>query len=241
MTSTICDSSAVDQYLLELSNREIERTRRLKIENTRRETPLQILRIIGIGFAIALVLWALGSAFKNANSFHKISEILGSSQNNYQEHYSSSKNIRETTDQGSSLDQLIDVDALLNSPSIEILPEPGTGIFDDPVLPSITEEYPEGIDEHEIVRNYVIFDDVEFDGQVITSVMTGRNYPDADSEVDHSWCYVTNNTSSSGSVKLNLIGIKNGERTDYLIDEAEAIRFGASLEEIKSAKKQCTI
>ena len=71
--------------------------------------------------------------------------------------------------------------------------------------------------------------------------MTGRNYPDADSEVDHSWCYVTNNTSSSGSVKLNLIGIKNGERTDYLIDEAEAIRFGASLEEIKSAKKQCTI
>jgi len=225
MTSTICDSSAVDQYLLELSNREIERTRRLKIENTRRETPLQILRIIGIGFAIALVLWALGSAFKNANSFHKISEILGSSQNNYQEHYSSSKNIRETTDQGSSLDQLIDVDALLNSPSIEKLPEPGTGIFD----------------EHEIVRNYVIFDDVEFDGQVITSVMTGRNYPDADSEVDHSWCYVTNNTSSSGSVKLNLIGIKNGERTDYLIDEAEAIRFGASLEEIKSAKKQCTI
>ena len=225
MTSTICDSSAVDQYLLELSNREIERTRRLKIENTRRETPLQILRIIGIGFAIALVLWALGSAFKNANSFHKISEILGSSQNNYQEHYSSSKNIRETTDQGSSLDQLIDVDALLNSPSIEILPEPGTGIFD----------------EHEIVRNYVIFDDVKFDGQVITSVMTGRNYPDADSEVDHSWCYVTNNTSSSGSVKLNLIGIKNGERTDYLIDEAEAIRFGASLEEIKSAKKQCTI
>jgi hypothetical protein len=225
MTSTICDSSAVDQYLLELSNREIERTRRLKIENTRRETPLQILRIIGIGFAIALVLWALGSAFKNANSFHKISEILGSSQNNYQEHYSSSKNIRETTDQGSSLDQLIDVDALLNSPSIEKLPEPGTGIFD----------------EHEIVRNYVIFDDVKFDGQVITSVMTGRNYPDADSEVDHSWCYVTNNTSSSGSVKLNLIGIKNGERTDYLIDEAEAIRFGASLEEIKSAKKQCTI
>jgi hypothetical protein len=225
MTSTICDSSAVDQYLLELSNREIERTRRLKIENTRRETPLQILRIIGIGFAIALVLWALGSAFKNANSFHKISEILGSSQNNYQDHYSSSKNIRETTDQGSSLDQLIDVDALLNSPSIEKLPEPGTGIFD----------------EHEIVRNYVIFDDVKFDGQVITSVMTGRNYPDADSEVDHSWCYVTNNTSSSGSVKLNLIGIKNGERTDYLIDEAEAIRFGASLEEIKSAKKQCTI
>tara|TARA_B100000768_G_C11157493_1_gene323044 strand:+ start:46 stop:762 length:717 start_codon:yes stop_codon:yes gene_type:complete len=238
MTSTICDSSAVDQYLLELSNREIERTRRLKIENTRRETPLQILRIIGIGFAIALVLWALGSAFKNANSFHKISEILGSSQNNYQEHYSSSKDIRETTDQGSSLDQLIDVDALLDSSSIEISPEPGTSIFENP---SIIEEYPEGIDEHEIVRNYVIFDDVEFDGQVITSVMTGRNYPDVDSEVDHSWCYVTNNTSSSGSVKLNLIGIRNGERTDYLIDEAEAIRFGASLEEIKSAKEQCTI
>tara|TARA_B100000787_G_C16190239_1_gene297068 strand:- start:745 stop:1461 length:717 start_codon:yes stop_codon:yes gene_type:complete len=238
MTSTICDSSAVDQYLLELSNREIERTRRLKIENTRRETPLQILRIIGIGFAIALVLWALGSAFKNANSFHKISEILGSSQNNYQEHYSSSKDIRETTDQGSSLDQLIDVDALLDSSSIEISPEPGTSIFENP---SIIEEYPEGINEHEIVRNYVIFDDVEFDGQVITSVMTGRNYPDVDSEVDHSWCYVTNNTSSSGSVKLNLIGIRNGERTDYLIDEAEAIRFGASLEEIKSAKEQCTI
>ena len=238
MTSTICDSSAVDQYLLELSNREIQRTRRLKIENTRRETPLQILRIIGIGFAIALVLWALGSAFKNANSFHKISEILGSSQNNYQEHYSSSKDIRETTDQGSSLDQLIDVDALLDSSSIEISPEPGTSIFENP---SIIEEYPEGIDEHEIVRNYVIFDDVEFDGQVITSVMTGRNYPDVDSEVDHSWCYVTNNTSSSGSVKLNLIGIRNGERTDYLIDEAEAIRFGASLEEIKSAKEQCTI
>ena len=69
MTTTICDSSAVDNYLRELSNREAERTRRLNIENYKREVPFTILKYIGIAIAITLVLWALGRSIGNSNSF----------------------------------------------------------------------------------------------------------------------------------------------------------------------------
>ena len=44
MSATICDSSAVDNYLSQLSSRESERTRRLTIENNKREIPFTIMK-----------------------------------------------------------------------------------------------------------------------------------------------------------------------------------------------------
>ena len=69
MSATICDSSAVDNYLSQLSSRESERTRRLIIENNKREIPFTIMKYLGFAVAIAIVLWALGKSIGNSNSF----------------------------------------------------------------------------------------------------------------------------------------------------------------------------
>ena len=217
MSSTVCDSSAVDAYLQELSNREVERTRRLQIENYRREIPFQVLKFIAIGIAIAIVLLALSKMINSANNSHNITEILGG----YGEQILTPSNNYSNTEKAPyKEDTIIDVDAILDNAKM-------------PEAPKITDK--------NVVRNYVIFDEVEFDGKAIREVITGRNYPDVDSDVDHSWCYITNNTSSSGSLRLSLITIKDGIRTNHELNQTEADKFGASLEEIIRARKECTI
>jgi len=209
MSSTICNSSAVDAYLQELSNREVERTRRLKVENYRREIPFQVLKYIGIGLAMAIVLLAISKVINSTKVPGGFDIGAGG--------YGPKTPI---TSDGYSSDTIIDIDAILNSVKM-------------PVAPPIVDT--------KVVRNYVIFDEVEFNGKVINEVVTGRNYADVNSDVDHSWCYVMNSTSPAGSIRLSLITIKDGERTDFELNQAEANKFGASLEEITRAKKECTI
>ena len=285
MSSLACDSSAVDQYLQELSNREIERTRRLQIENTKREIPFKVLKFIGIGLALAIVLWALGKAFENANSFHQITEYLGTPSQGY-DNYSSSNHSNTILEPDSSHDILIDVDELLNTTNNESInrnhnlsEEHGTleisevqqintsNPISEPILDADTsinstdsvsditkpegekleeesETFPEIADPEEPVyegiRNYVIFDKVEFDGEVIKKVVTGRSYPDMESDVSESWCYVDNQNYES-MPSIYLINISNGTRTDAEVDDALAKEFGASIEEINLAKTKCTI
>ena len=284
MSSLACDSSAVDQYLQELSNREIERTRRLQIENTRREIPFKVLKFVGIGLALAIVLWAFGKAFENANSFHQITEYHGTPNQGY-ENYSSNNDNDAIRQSDSGGDYIIDIDELLNTTNNEPIDHNysdsdehnNSEIFEvqqintsnsiaeaaldkdasnnsidtisdiakteDKKLEEEPEKFPD-LEEpkpvYEGIRNYVIFDKVEFDGEVIKKVVTGRSYPDMESDVLESWCYVDNQNYES-MPSIYLINISNGTRTDAEVDDELAKEFGASIEEINLAKTKCTI
>ena len=287
MSSLTCDSSAVEQYFQELSKREIERTRRLQIENNKREIPFKVLKFIGIGITLAIVLWALGKAFENANSFHKITEFLGTPQGQYQQNYTNPSHAPIKGDSliSSELDYVIDIDALLDSKPHESSDsshsESGTqsnsehlhslNTLSDSVIeetisspigdqdqrvnaeipnqlePEIIADDPgfQNLEEDELkpeegIRNYVIFDKIELDGEIIKKVVTGRSYPEINSQVSSSWCYVVNDNLTTRP-SIYLINISDGKRVDAEIDSLLADEFGASIEEINLAKTKCTI
>ena len=66
MSRAVYDSSAVDNYLNELSKREAEVTRTRQIDNTIKEVPYQVLRWAGRLLPIAILIWILGHAISNA-------------------------------------------------------------------------------------------------------------------------------------------------------------------------------
>ena len=75
----------------------------------------------------------------------------------------------------SETDELIDIDTLLS----EMKTEPK---FPEPTLEPVVDQVS--------VRNYVIFDEIEFAHEGINKITIGRQYDDPKSEVSASWCYV---------------------------------------------------
>ena len=212
MTITVCDSSAVDNYLTELSNREAERTRRLTIENNKREIPFMIMKYLGIAIAIAIVVWVLGKSISNSNSYTQ--KIMGSS-------YGKSQ-ISEHVDQLSE-DQTLCVECLIEeSQSVN--------------LPIIEES------DKEIARNYVIFDYIDFNQGKISQVIVGRQYPDVESEITSSWCYVNIQLDNGVNGRITFISNnENGERYETPINQSMASNYGVSIEQLVAAKNECTI
>jgi hypothetical protein len=211
MTTTICDSSAVDNYLRELSNREAERTRRLNIENYKREVPFTILKYIGIAIAITLVLWALGRSIGNSNSFIQKVIHSGFGGGDISESYSSSSD-----------DQTICIECLLEEK--------------DQDFPLIEEP------EFDIVRNYVIFDYVDFQSGDISQVTIGREYPDASSSMSASWCYINVDLDSGAKGTLTLIkNNEDGTRKEPEINQSLADTYGLSIQDLVAAKNKCGI
>jgi hypothetical protein len=210
MSATICDSSAVDKYLAQLSNRESERTRRLTIENNKREIPFLVMKYLGIALALALVLWSLGKSIGNSNSF--IHKIVNTGYEGAQVSNSYSQ---------LSEDQTICVECLLEeSKTID--------------LPAI--EQP----DKDVVRNYVIFDYIEFNQGEISQVIVGREYPDVSSEISSSWCYVNIYLDSGIRSQLTFVRTKDGERTEIPINNELANNYGVNINHLIAAKKECT-
>ena len=87
MSSAVYDSSAVDNYLNELSKREAEVTRTRQIDNTIKEVPYQVLRWAGRLLPIAILIWILGHAISNALSYERIvkNETISSTNSNAQD------------------------------------------------------------------------------------------------------------------------------------------------------------
>ena len=212
MTSTVCDSSAVDNYLTELSNREAERTRRLTIENNKREIPFMIMKYLGVAIAIAIVVWVLGKSISNSNSYTQ--KIMGSSYGNPQ--------ISEHVNQLSE-DQTLCVECLIEESQSANLP--------------IIEET-----DKEIARNYVIFDNIKVQQGKISEVIVGRQYPDIDSETNSSWCYVNIQLDNGVKGKITFISnSEDGERYEIPIDQSLASNYGVTIEDLVAAKKECKI
>ena len=97
------------------------------------------------------------------------------------------------------------------------------------------------MDEENSVRNYVIFDHIEFDNPEIDKVSIGRKYEDPTSNPVSLWCYVEKATDEGFSNRIDLIGIFDGIRTENELNEETALNFGVSLNTLIGAKKLCNL
>ena len=210
MSATICDSSAVDNYLSQLSSRESERTRRLIIENNKREIPFTIMKYLGFAVAIAIVLWALGKSIGNSNSF--IQKIISPGYEDTQ---------MTTSYSESSEDQTICIECLIEESESEDLPQIEEAAVD-------------------VVRNYVIFDYITFNQGNISQVIVGREYPDVDSPISSSWCYVDIELSNGIRSTITFIRNNNGQRTELPINNELANKNGVDIDVLVAAKDKCT-
>jgi len=249
------DNSFIYKYLNEQHSRDVARTRAEEIKNKRREIPILATKFAGVGF----ILLCLGLAIYLGNSYKKITE---NSFNNGPVQMYGSNNEEPVNGE----DDLIDISPLLtfppektetnasneentshennvsnNSPQQEStppeIPEEESEISEE--LEALS-EVPE-MDEENSVRNYVIFDHIEFDNPEIEKVSIGRKYEDPTSNPVSLWCYVEKVTDEGFSNRIDLIGIFDGIRTENELNKETALNFGVSLNTLIGAKKLCNI
>ena len=158
------DNSYMYKYLEEQHQRDTAKTASDHADSRRKEIPYVLARYGGI----AAIILSIGLAIYFANSFKQISTNTNITQ--AQEQASKNQYLSET-------DELIDIDTLLS----EMKTEPK---FPEPSLEPVAEQVS--------VRNYVIFDQIEFVHEGINKITIGRQYDEPESEVSASWCYVEN-------------------------------------------------
>ena len=221
------DNSYIYKYLDEQHARDNARSRGILADNKKREIPLVATILTGI----AIIILCIGLAIYFANSYKKISEFSNNIlQDNYKNQY---------LNKDDSSDEIIDIDSILNNASnkkIDTTKENEADINKN--IQSIEKNIAE-VDSNN-VRNYVIFDYIDFDYGGLNQVVVGRKYDDPNSDMSSAWCYVD---------KYNKLGFKN---TFYLVNVSEqkvvheitdeiAESFGVTKDILVRAQKLCTI
>lgn len=207
------DNSYVYKYLEEQHQRDAARTAADAAESRKKEIPYVLAKYGGI----AAIILCIGMAIYFANSFKQITENTSLVQT--QELASKNQYLGETED------DVIDIDKLLSEVKSEPkFPNPGS----EPFV------------EQTSVRNYVIFDRIEFQHEGIQKITIGRQYDDPDSDVSSSWCYVDKLNSEGFKNTLYLISIHE-ERDELDITDEIAESFGVSKELLVEAQQLCTI
>jgi hypothetical protein len=200
------------KYLEEMHQRDVARTIAEKAESRKKEIPF----IIAKYFGIAAIILAIGAALYFANSFKQISQSIHTSQAQLEDKQNQYVN---------NEDEIINIDALLeDNQSKQKFPSQNIEPFKD----------------QKSVRNYVIFDRIDFDFEGIKKITIGRQYDDPESDINSSWCYVD---------KVNLEGLKNTlylisiheERKELEITNELAESFGVSKSTLVEAQKLCNI
>jgi len=207
------DNSYVYKYLEEQHQRDAARTAADAAESRKKDIPFVLAKYGGI----AAIILCIGMAIYFANSFKQITENT----NLVQTQELASKNQHS----GGTEDDLIDIDELLSEVKSEKK-------FPNPDL--------EPFIEQTSVRNYVIFDRIEFHHEGIQKITIGRQYDDPDSDVSSSWCYVDKLNSEGFKNTLYLISIHE-ERVELDITNEIAESFGVSKEVLVEAQQLCTI
>ncbi len=211
MTTTICDSSAVDNYLRELSNREAERTRRLNIENYKREVPFTILKYIGIAVAITLVLWALGRSIGNSNSFIQKVIHSGFGGDEISESYSSP-----------SKDQTICIECLLEEK------EQGLPIIDEPEI-DVVRNY--------VIFDHV---DLEIGNISQVTIGREYPDASSSLSESWCYISVNLDSGARGTLTL-IRNNEDGTRREPEINQSLADTYGLSIQDLLAAKDKCGI
>jgi len=216
MSSAVYDSSAVDNYVNELSRREAEVTRSRQIDNFIREVPYIALKWCAYVLPIALLIWFLGNAISNALSYERTVRNESITQTSYGE--------GEQTNR--SQDELIDVDRILASGNS------GSNSFPEvenaPLLQAA-------------VRDYYIFDTIPFDHPLFEQVVVGRRYDEPDSLPVEEFCYINVWQADGMSKRLNFIIIDEDGRNVIDINQSTSNTLNISLTDLKAARSKCTI
>ena len=206
------DNSYMYKYLEEQHQRDAAKTASDQADSRRKQIPYVLAKYGGI----AAIILSIGLAIYFANSFKQISE---------------NTNITQAQEQASknqylgNEDEIIDVDALLS----EMKTEPK---FPEPSLEPVAEQVS--------VRNYVIFDQIEFVHEGINKITIGRQYDEPESEVSTSWCYVDKFNSEGFKNTLYLVNIDE-ERIELDITDEIAGSFGVNKSVLEEAQQLCTI
>ena len=207
------DNSYIYKYLEEMHQRDAARTAAAHAESRKKEIPYVLAKYGGI----AAIILSIGMAIYFANSYKQISENTNFTQT---QEVAAKNQYSGTTD-----DVVIDIDALINEAKSEPkFPTPGS----EPFV------------EQTSVRNYVIFDRIEFEHEGIKKITIGRQYDDPDSEVSSSWCYVDKLNSDGFKNTLYLVSIHE-ERDELEITDEIAESFGVSKSLLVEAQELCTI
>lgn len=207
------DNSYVYKYLEEQHQRDAARTAADAAESRKKDIPFVLAKYGGI----AAIILCIGMAIYFANSFKQITENT----NLVKTQELASKNQYS----GEIEDEVIDIDKLLSE------------VKSEPKFPNPDSE---PLIEQTTVRNYVIFDKIEFQHEGIQKITIGRQYDDPDSEVSSSWCYVDKLNSEGFKNTLYLISIHE-ERDELHITDAIAESFGVSKTLLEEAQQLCTI
>ena len=227
------DNSYMYKYLEEQHQRDAAKTASDKADSRRKQIPYVLAKYGGI----AAIILSIGLAIYFANSFKQISTNTNITQ--AQEQASKNQYLSET-------DELIDIDTLLSemkteskksSPSEERLKEVFCELDTEPKFP---EPILEPVAEQVSVRNYVIFDKIEFVHEGIDKIIIGRQYDEPESEVSASWCYVDKFNSEGFKDTLYLVNI-NEERIELDITDEIAGSFGVNKSVLVEAQQLCTI
>ena len=160
MNNSYYDSSAVDNYINELSKREAIKTTAMSGAIFRQNAPLQALKFIGIGLMTLLI----GYGIKHAMSFERTNISQTIHKNASGERYEESSSFAES-------DEVIDIEALMNNSSVS---EDLSQISD--TMNSISTS-----DETQTIRDYYIFDTIEADLGLIDEIVVGRSFETPDS------------------------------------------------------------
>lgn len=207
------DNNYINKYLDEQAERNHERTKAMHIANKKEEIPYIIARYGGI----SLLILCIGFALKNANSFTKetLNQTITGDAAIAQQYNAESE------------DMLIDVESLL-----------AESIVTKEDFPSepLKEELPA-----EVVRNYVIFDEIPFDHNEITKVTVGRQYDSPDSEYSSAWCYIDRNNSNGLRDTLFLKQVDEEGMDKLDVTDQVASEFLLSKDVILEAQSKCTI
>ena len=206
------DNSYMYKYLEEMHQRNVARTAAEHAKSKAKKIPYVLAKYGGI----AIIILSIGVAIYFANSYKQISKNTEINQ------------AYELTDQNQyslEKDEVIDIEAIIRESKVgQDFPEPDSELFV----------------EQSSVRNYVIFDSIEFQHQGIQKITIGRRYDNPDSEVNSSRCYVDKQNLDGIKNTLHLV-IINDERDELEITDEIAESFGVSKILLEEAKKLCGI
>ncbi|MDB3867413.1 hypothetical protein N9333_01145 [Gammaproteobacteria bacterium] len=207
------DNNYINKYLDEQAERNHEKTRAMHIANKKEEIPYLIAKYGGI----SLIILCIGFALKNANSFTKetLNQTITGEAGIVQQYSAQNE------------DELIDVEALLAE---------STGSNDEFLSEALTEELPA-----DVVRNYVIFDQIPFDHSEITKVTVGRQYDSPGSEYSAAWCYIVRKSPTGLRDTLFLKEIDEDGIDNLNVTDQVAAEFLLSKNVILEAQSKCTI
>ena len=166
---------------------------------------------------ISFLILSIGLALNYANSFtQKILHQTVAEKGNISQQYHVNNE-----------DELIDLESLLAGLNEEIIDFPTESLTDE--LPS------------DVVRNYVIFDEIPFDHNEIRKVTVGRQYDSPDSKFTSAWCYIERDGVNGIVDTLYLKQVDENGSDKLDITDLVASEFQVTIDIIKKAQSICTI